>query len=85
MDGITTTHVPEKAFTTEGMLRFYPGLEIPINMRPYEPPRLCLQRQLVDGTSSRGRRHERRGGFSKHDQDSINDVVVPVINNDYFR
>ena len=85
MDGTTTTHVPEKALTTEGMLRFYPGLKIPIATRPYEPPRLSLQWQLVDGTSSRGRRHERRGGFSKRVQDSITDVVVPEINNDYFR
>jgi hypothetical protein len=50
-DGITTTHVPERASTTGGMLRFYPGLELPLPPRPYAPPRLSgLQRRLVDGS-----------------------------------
>lgn len=52
-DGITMTHVPEKALPTERMLQYYPGLEIPVPLRPYEPPRLYLQWHLVDG-SSRG-------------------------------
>lgn len=52
-DGITTTHVPEKAESTERMLRFYPGLKLPIVSRPYLPPRLSgSQWQLVDGSWS---------------------------------
>lgn len=49
-EGITTTHVPEKAISTEGMLRFYPDLKLPIALRTYVPPRLSgPQRRLVDG------------------------------------